>query len=151
MFLDKLTFIGKSARRHISALSKSLNISDAETAACAYIHFHWETNQERIARALDMDRGNAAKVMLSLENQGIIRRTVNPKNRREYLIELTNEGKQKIDLVINTVSQWENAVLEHLSDYEREVFLEVIDGIFHKLSQNALIDREFDGKRLTNV
>jgi DNA-binding MarR family transcriptional regulator len=132
MFMDKFTFIGNTVRRHSLALAKSLSMSEMEASACAFIHYHWETNQERIARVLGMDKGNAAKMMLSLENQGLVRRNVNPKNRREYIIELTDDGREKIGIIINAVEDWEREALSHLSAYEREVFIKAVDMMLQK-------------------
>ena len=133
--IEKLTFIGKYVRRQLLEMSNVINLSDMEMLACVFIYYHWETNQERIARALYMDSGNMAKLMSSLECGGVISRKVNPRNRREYLIELTDGGRDRIKLVIDAVKEYEDRMLEELTVSEREVFLGALDKIFVKLSE----------------
>lgn len=133
MLMQDLVRIAKSAQRFIKANRIILGLTGIEQIVCMHIGLHQHTNQDQLARALMMDKGNVAKVLVSLENEGFIYREENPNNRRENIVSLTPKGAELIKEVVQLCMDWETIALRDLSNEEATIFKNVCS----KLSQQA--------------
>ncbi|HHY15963.1 MAG TPA: MarR family transcriptional regulator [Firmicutes bacterium] len=133
MLMQDLVLIAKSAQSFIQAHRAVLGLTGIEQTVCMYIYLHHHTNQERLAKALLMDKGNVAKMMASLENEGFLSREENPDNRRENIVSLTPKGTELIKEMVQLCAGWEEMVLQDVSIQEAEIFRNVCS----KISQRA--------------
>ncbi|MCE7698815.1 MAG: MarR family transcriptional regulator, partial [Methanobacterium paludis] len=62
-----------------------------------------------------------------LEDKGFISRTLDPENRRKYLIFLTEKGEQTVPKIRGIERKWEKVVCEGLSDEEHSQLLEFLN------------------------
>lgn len=58
---------------------------------------HGQCNQDTLCSIVNIDKGRMARVMERLEGRSLIRRLINPDNKREKLIEMTEQGKQMLE------------------------------------------------------
>ena len=56
-------------------------------------------------------------------------RTINPDNRREYILALTKEGHDAVKELMMLVDQWQNEALSVLSEADQHHFLTMVQTI----------------------
>lgn len=50
-----------------------------------------------------VSNGHTAKISINFEENGLIKRKEDPPNRRRKIVELTDKGLEKTELIINTI------------------------------------------------
>ena len=67
-------------------------------------------SQEDLVNMFGQSKGNIAKVLKKLEDDGLIKREVNPKNRRKYLLTTTSKGNEVVPMIRQISKEWEKEV-----------------------------------------
>ena len=64
-----------------------------------YIMFIYDNtgcSQDDLVNMFGQSKGNIAKILKKLENEGFIKRKVNPENRRKYMLNITEKGSELV-------------------------------------------------------
>ncbi|MFU1479221.1 MarR family winged helix-turn-helix transcriptional regulator [Roseovarius sp. C7] len=69
------------------------------------------------------DRATIGGVIDRLERKGLLRREINPRDRRARILHLTPEGRQVIETLRPAVALVQGDILDGLSEAERDEFL----------------------------
>ncbi|MCR4419353.1 MAG: MarR family transcriptional regulator [Clostridia bacterium] len=89
-----------------------------------------------LSSKLDLEKGSLTSLLDSLEQRGLIRRSINPRDRRQTLVSLTVEGRRHME---KTIEAHQAILMQNLKDadaaeIERLIAsLEVAVGIMRKL------------------
>ena len=78
-----------------------------------YIMFIYDNpncSQEDVANMFCQSKGNIAKTLRKLEEQGFIQRKVNPENRRKYMLNTTEKGRNLVPEYRKISKEWEMEV-----------------------------------------
>lgn len=78
-----------------------------------YIMFIYDNpncSQEDLVNMFGLSKGNIAKSLKKLEDKGFIRRQVNPENRRKYMLNTTEKGKDLVPEYRKISKEWEKEV-----------------------------------------
>lgn len=82
--------------------------------------------QDRLVKHYLLDKGTIARSVKKLEDNGYIRRIIDPANRRAVRLFLTDKG-ERITPVLKTINhEWEELVSAGMSDSERETLTSLI-------------------------
>lgn len=65
-----------------------------EARVMAFLHFHQSSTATDIQNELGFDKGQLSKMLTKLEKKDLLKRTLNPKDRRHYLLDLTDGGEK---------------------------------------------------------
>lgn len=65
-----------------------------EARVIAFLYFHHSSTATDIQNELCFDKGQLSKMLTKLEKKGILKRTLNPEDRRHYLLDLTDTGEE---------------------------------------------------------
>jgi len=87
------------------------------------------TPATKIAPQVGLETRSLTRMLKTLEEEGLISRVADEKDRRGVNIFLTEKGKQKRDIARQTVRQFNFLVRENVSPEKLRVFFEVIDEI----------------------
>lgn len=99
-----------------------------------YLKEHDGSNQKEIAKACFLEAGSLTTILNKMEEKGLIeRRTLNG-NRRSFHIYLTEEGKEKQQLVERAFAEIEKKALAEIQEEELEQFMSVYHRIYDNLS-----------------
>lgn len=133
MFMKNLSAIVKYGYIYAHHNLENVNITGSEHSVIIYLSMHTWGNQAQISQALMLNKGTIAKTLAKLEEKNIIERSINPKNKREKIVSLSEYGKSMIDIVLNISDQWEKDVLAGLTAQEKDIFYNLIE----KVADNA--------------
>lgn len=109
------------------------------TTSVGYVLLNIDVNgtpATKIGPLLGMESRSLSRMLKSLEENDLIYRKQDEKDKRLYKIFLTEKGKEKKELAKKVVKKFNNAVREQVSDHKLEIFFEVIEKI------NTVIDQK---------
>lgn len=87
---------------------------------------------QNIAIATGKNKSVVLRMIDSLETKGLVKRTVNPDDRRENLLSITEGGKEVATIYKNIEKQLSEELLQDIPPEKLDVFLEVLQGISGK-------------------
>ena len=93
-------------------------ISDKEYIILMRIRYLKKVTQQDLAKQFNLTEGYVANLLRKMENKGFIERIENPKNRRQKLVSLTNEGLDYTDYLYNIIIMWEKEITSQITDNE---------------------------------
>ena len=99
-----------------------------------YLKDHDGSSQKDIAKACFLEAGSLTTILNKMEEKGLIERRILNGNRRSFHIFMTDEGRQKMQLVDSSFSEIEKKALSDVSDEEIETFLSVYKKIYKNLA-----------------
>ena len=80
-------------------------------------------NQTVLSDLLNFDRGQTVRYLDRLQEQGLIRRTRDKKDRRNQIIEIENKGKTLVASLAKIVQIHETKITSNLSSRERATLM----------------------------
>lgn len=87
---------------------------------------------QNIAIATGKNKSVVMRMIDSLESKDLVKRTVNPEDRRENLLSITEKGEKVVVKYQEIEKKLSSELLQDLSPEKLAVFFEVIDEISHK-------------------
>lgn len=125
------------------AISRMYNAQAAKhemTASIGYVLLNIDTEKgspaTKIAPLLGLESRSLTRMLKSMEEEGLIFRVTDEKDKRGVNIFLTEEGKRKKEIARKTVKSFNYMVREHIPQEKLEIFFEVIDEI-NRLIENS--------------
>ena len=75
-----------------------------------YIHDNPKCSQENLVTMFCQSKGNVAKIIKKFEDEGYIKREINPQNRRKYMLNTTDKGNELVPKFRQISLDWEKEV-----------------------------------------
>ncbi len=138
MDFNKFTLLFRCGREYGRFMTKDLGVNDTEYTICAFLYFYPNAPQDLISKSYMLDKTTVAKAIQTLDNKGLITREVNPANRRQNLLNLTEQGKDVIKDAVNVYDEWVEKVSESLTKEEQKQF----DTLLSKMLDSAMALKE---------
>ncbi|MGW1777660.1 MarR family winged helix-turn-helix transcriptional regulator [Streptomyces sp. NPDC002143] len=121
-------------RSHLDELVKPSGITALQYTALTVLERHDGLSAAQLARDSFVTAQSIADLVRSLEGRGLIRRERNPRNRRELLILLTDEGRELLDRHAGPVRELEERMVRALTAHQSEQFRTALSKAWHALS-----------------
>jgi DNA-binding MarR family transcriptional regulator len=121
-------------RSHLDELVRPSGITALQYTALTVLERHDGLSAAQLARDSFVTAQSIADVVRSLESRGLIRRERNPRNRRELLILLTDEGREVLDRHAGPVRELEERMVRDLTDRQAEQFRLALSKAWQALS-----------------
>lgn len=83
-----------------------------------YIHDNPNCSQENLVTMFCQSKGNVAKIIKKFEDDGYIKREINPQNRRKYMLTTTDKANDLVPKFRQISKDWEMEVGLTDNDYE---------------------------------
>ncbi len=93
------------------------------------IHAEFGTPATKIAPLMGMEARSLTRTLKTMEEKGLIRREPDATDKRSVRIFLTELGRQKKDVSVETVLHFNNRVRDHVSPQKLRTFFEVVNEI----------------------
>ena len=84
-----------------------------------FIYDNPNCSQDDLVDMFCQSKGNIAKILKKFEDMGYIKREVNPKNRRKYMLNTTDKGSRLVPEYRRISKEWEKEV--GISDEDKEL------------------------------
>ncbi|GED01851.1 MarR family winged helix-turn-helix transcriptional regulator [Bacillus atrophaeus] len=94
-------------------------------------------SQKELSARADKDQATLTKILDLLEKKNFIRREANPRDRRSFLVVLTEAGEELKQSLIDKVEILFAGLLENTSDEDLAVFLGILDRINGNIANNT--------------
>ena len=111
-----------------------LNLSGPKAMFLFCIFDHKTMSQAEICHELDMDKSSVAKMLVRLEKDGLITKTVNPNDIRSFLVSLTDQASAMIPEARKITDNWVDDATNCLTDLEKRNFYELLDKVVDNIS-----------------
>lgn len=89
-------------------------------------------SQKELATLMNIKDSSLARLVDRMERDGLINRVENPKDKRVKFLELTNDGRNKIETLLPEGKYFSDLLLEDITEEELVTFYRVLD----KMSNN---------------
>ena len=97
------------------------------------IRFSNNTTQKDLANLFKVSDGYTAKILRNFEENGLIKRKEDPSNRRRKIVELTEKGIEKTEIIIKTIDEHEKQQSKNMNPDE---FKQLKKLLYKFLTQN---------------
>ncbi|MDX5567034.1 MarR family transcriptional regulator [Streptomyces sp. ID05-04B] len=121
-------------RSHLDELVKPSGITALQYTALTVLQRHDGLSAAQLARTSFVTAQSIADLVRSLEGRGLIRRERNPRNRRELLILLTDDGRELLDRHAGPIRELEERMVRELTAPQTEQFRAALSTAWHALS-----------------
>ncbi|AZQ32605.1 MarR family transcriptional regulator [Streptomyces cyaneochromogenes] len=121
-------------RSHLDELVKPSGITALQYTALTVLQRHDGLSAAQLARDSFVTAQSIADLVRSLETRGLVRRERNPRNRRELLILLTDEGRELLARHEGSVRELEERMVRDLTAHQTEQFRQALSKAWHALS-----------------
>ena len=108
-FIAWIHNISLNQQKYMKSKFKELDLGH-DVRYIMFIYDNPNCSQEDLVNMFGQSKGNIAKTLKKLENQGFIRREVNPENRRKYMLNTTEKGNNLVPEYRKLSKEWEKEV-----------------------------------------
>ena len=87
---------------------------------------HPGITQDKLPELICINKSNVARTLAQLEKKGLIRREVNPEDKRTATVFLTERAHDLYPQIMSAIKVWDDAVTEVFSVQDKEALLELM-------------------------
>jgi DNA-binding MarR family transcriptional regulator len=121
-------------RSHLDDIVKADGITALQYTSLTVLERHDGLSAAQLARDSFVTAQSIADLVRSLESRGLVRRERNPRNRRELLILLTDEGRALLARCAEPVRQLEERMVRDLTAHQADQLRQALSKAWHALS-----------------
>jgi DNA-binding MarR family transcriptional regulator len=107
--------VAESLDRRFAARLKPLNLKPRQLHVLRYLETAGAISQSELARGINIDAANLVELLDQLETRTLIRRKIDPADRRRRRVELTAAGSRKLRAGLRAAERAEQDVLGTLA------------------------------------
>ena len=134
--------IHRCFRQWQSDKMQSQGINGVQQNYLFHIARHPGISQEQLSGHIMVNKSNVARQLSTLENEGWITRKTSMTDKRVYEVYPTEKTMGLMPEILSLMSQWNELILEDLSEKEKETLLALLPKITKKARQIAESERE---------
>ena len=109
--------ISKSQMKYLKLKYNEFNL-DHDVVYVMIIYDNPNISQDQLVDQTGQSKGNMAKILKKLEDEGFIKRKINPENRRKYMLKTTSKGDKLVPQIRQISFDWEKEVGITDEDYK---------------------------------
>jgi DNA-binding MarR family transcriptional regulator len=118
--------LGRAMGRRFTAAFAPIGIKPRQTAVLLELRSEGALSQQALGEILDIDPSNLVALLYDLEEQGLIVRRRDQHDRRRYLVEISDDGRERLGRVDQTSVDVESSFFAVLDNQERMVLHEML-------------------------
>ena len=129
MPLDFLSPLHKASRQisvYLEAHTRELGVSPSEGHFLSYLRSYSPAPIGELVRVFGIKQSTFTSLLDRLEKAGLIRREMNPGDRRSFLIHITDAGRELADRLNRHLETLEAQIREQVSPQDMEGFRAVM-------------------------
>lgn len=114
-FLSPLHKASRQLSGVIGSHSDDASSSPAEGHLLTYLRSYGPVSIRALVRVFGWKASTFTSILDRLERPGLVRREMNPRDRRSFLIQLTESGRARADLMVTQLIELEDEIRAHVS------------------------------------
>lgn len=124
-FLNHLISLKKTHDYYLKQFLKETEITYSQYYMFMLLYYEPNVNQSDIAKACFMNRSGVSRTFSEFENKGLIKREINPNNKREYVTTLTEKGLKTAKFLEKKEFEWDEMICSEL-EMSRDELLDLL-------------------------
>lgn len=132
-----LVRIAEAIDRRFVELLAALGIRPRHLHVLRYLEAHGPMSQQDLATGIRVDSGNLVDTLDDLQRDGLIRREIDPADRRRRQLELTPSGTRRLRKGIAASEQAEAEILGGLSPQESDALRATAQRVYRQLRERS--------------
>ena len=134
-----LAAFGRLINRHLRAKMSKLNVNLPGVGLLYTLRLQFDAiTPTHLTKRMGMTKHAISRSISELENAGLVKRSINPANRRMTLIRLTPKGTKYADEIIDFHRQIAHQVMSNLDEQELSAFDRTLKKIRHHFLQEVV-------------
>jgi len=132
MPLDFLSPLHKSSRQisvYLEGHTRELGVSPIEGHFLSYLRSYSPAPIGELVRVFGIKQSTFTSMLDRLEKAGLIRREMNPGDRRSFLIHITDPGRELAERLNRSLETFEAEIREKVSSQDMEGFRAVMAAV----------------------
>jgi len=125
----------KRMRRHMSMALDKDDITLEQFVVLYNLIDQDGINQKKLSGKVDKDQATLARILDILEGRGYVVRRTTEKDRRAFLVFITDEGKLKVKTVSKRLGVVHNRIIEGIPANKVDIFIDLIKQMNENLKQ----------------
>jgi len=121
-------------KNHQAIANAGYDITMEQLAILEMIHFQGDMNMTQLSNAVWKQNANITRIVDKLETRNLVVRKAIPRDRRAYLICITDEGKDLFENVISIVNKVYKEIVSCITKEEETITLDFIKKIINSLT-----------------
>lgn len=124
-----------SGRTYVNVLANEvghLNLSRYHYALSVINYYDGQLTQNALGKMLDKDKSMVVNIINTLAERGFVFRDVNPADRRQHLLRVTDKGKKAVPEIVQAIRAVNARITADISVTEMGVF----ENVLSKMQQN---------------
>lgn len=134
MLMARMMLIYREEWSYIKKRLNKMNITCMMANVCGAVWFSPGISQDGVAQILIIDKSSVAKIISKAQQEKLIRRKVNEKDKRSYRLYLTDKGTKLMQEIFSMIDEWETEVCQNISDEEMKTFKSVLTKIENEIA-----------------
>ena len=131
--MSKLTYhlkvVSRYSRLFKNELLQPLGLVNREAEIIMSIRRKPGRSQDDIAEDLLINKSGVARCLASMEERGLVVRTVSPADRRVTLVDLSEKAEALVRQIREVNEKWSEFVTDGLTEEEQAVFLRILENV----------------------
>lgn len=126
-----------SGRTYVNVLANEVGHLDLSRYhyALSVIHYYdGQLTQNALGKKLDKDKSMVVNIINTLAEKGFVYRDVNPADRRQHLLRVTDKAKKAVPEIVEAINAVNSRTTADISMAEMEVF----ENVLSKMQQNLI-------------
>lgn len=110
-----------------NALEKQTGMDRYYSLLLIIHHSGKQVNQQCIANILHMDKASITRIIEHLIDENLLKKHLNPENRREYIVVLTPKAQKLIPEIESAIKSLNRKIFRRVSISDRKIFYTVMN------------------------
>jgi len=136
LFGSSTARVSKKITRMINFYLKPHQITAEQWSVLRSLNAEDHISQKELAKRTDKDQATLTKILDLLEKNGFIQRLHNPLDRRSYLVQITDKGKQLTNQVAPIIEHVFSQILYGISQEKLMMFVRILADIEKNLDKH---------------
>lgn len=131
--LNHLISLKETHDYYLKQFLKETEINHSQYYMFMLLYYEPDVNQSDIAKVCFMNRSGVSRTFSEFEKKGLIKREINPNNKREYVTTLTDDGLKIAKFLEKKELEWDEMICDELN-LNRDELMDLLS----KLSMKSL-------------
>ncbi|MCC8426573.1 MarR family winged helix-turn-helix transcriptional regulator [Mucilaginibacter sp. UR6-11] len=130
----KLNILGRAYLTVLGNHMEHLDINRYYYPLTVICFYDGQLTQKALAEKLGKDKSVIVKIIDSLTEKGFVYRQINPEDRRQHLLGVTEKAKKAVPYIIQVFESMNQSASKNISEHDMQIF----ESVLNKMRDNLV-------------